>query len=344
MTDLFGGEDTPQSKGGRARADALPPERRKEIAKAAAAARWQEDLPKVVCGSVDRPMRIPALGIEIPCYVIEGERRVIVQSGMITALGMTKGGSSHRGGTRLSKFVSSQRLGPYASQGLVAGTQEPILFRTPSGAMALGFEATILADICDMVLAARQANRLQKQQEHIAERAEILLRAFARGGIVSLVDEATGYQYIRAKNAIEQLIDKWLVRELQPWKKHFPIDYYRRIHELHNWPFDPLSAKHPGVVGKWTNDIVYDRLGPGLREQLHDFAGRDEKGRLKHVLTRFLTTDHGIPALKSHFDGIVALMRAAGNWRQFTEMLDRAFPKPQTTLKMALDDLDRIGK
>jgi hypothetical protein len=37
-------------------------------------------------------------------------------------------------------------------------------------------------------------------------------------------------------------------------------------------------------------------------------------------------------------------MRAAGNWKQFAEMLDRSFPKPQTTLKMALDDLDRIGQ
>jgi hypothetical protein len=35
-------------------------------------------------------------------------------------------------------------------------------------------------------------------------------------------------------------------------------------------------------------------------------------------------------------------MRAAGNWLQFMEMLQRAFPKPQTTLKMALDDLDQL--
>src|SRR5258708_34157466 len=70
MSDLFGEQETPQSKGGKARADALPPERRSEIAKAAAAARWQDDadsLPQVICGSSDNPMRIPALGIEIPC-------------------------------------------------------------------------------------------------------------------------------------------------------------------------------------------------------------------------------------------------------------------------------------
>ena len=43
MSNLFGDDDTPQSKGGRARAEALPAGRRKEIAKAAAAARWAPD-------------------------------------------------------------------------------------------------------------------------------------------------------------------------------------------------------------------------------------------------------------------------------------------------------------
>jgi hypothetical protein len=346
MTNLFGDDDTPQSKGGKARAEALPPERRREIAKAAATARWHDDdgLPQVLCGSSDRPMRIPALEIEIPCYVIEGERRVLVQRGMVSALGMARGSSAGSGGDRLAKFVGGKLLKPFVANDLIAVTEHPIKFRAPNGSIAYGYDAEILHKICLAVLAARRENKLQQQQHHIAERCEILIAAWSLAGIISAVDEATGYQYLRAKNAIEEIIDKWLVKELQPWKKYFPIDYYKRIHELHSWPFDPSSAKHPSVVGKWTNDIVYDRLGPGLREQLHDYAGRDEKGRLKHVLTQFLTTDYGIPQLKSHFDGVVALMRAAGNWRQFTEMLDRAFPKPQTTLKMALDDLDRIGK
>ena len=122
------------------------------------------------------------------------------------------------------------------------------------------------------------------------------------------------------------------------------MDYYRRIFELNEWEFDPQSTKRPGVVGHWTNDLVYDRVGPGLREQLHEYAGRNEKGRLKHHLTQFLTTHHGIPELKSHLDGLVALMKAATNWDQFKEMVQRVYPKPDTTLSMALNDLDQIGK
>jgi hypothetical protein len=308
MIDLFGGEDTPdheaspQSKGGKARKDALPPERRKQIAQTAAAARWgaqnEDDLiPKVICGSSDRPMRIKALGIEVPCYVIEGERRVFVQRGMVDALGMSRG-SAGGGGDRLANFITGERIKPFVPKELSEVITAPIKFRAPNGSIAYGYDAEALHQVCLSILAARREGKLQKQQDHIAVRCELLIAAWSLAGIVSAVDEATGYQYVRAKTAIEDIIDKWLVKELQPWKKQFPVDYYRRVHELNQWPFNPDSAKRPGVVGRWTNDIVYDRLGPGLREQLHDYAGRDEKGRLKHHLYKYLTGNHGIPELK----------------------------------------------
>ncbi|WP_158258459.1 P63C domain-containing protein [Rhodopila globiformis] len=345
MADFFDTNGSPQSKGGKARAKALPSERRSEIAKAAAAARWQqdesEDLPKVLCGSTDRPMRIPSLEIEIPCYVIEGERRVFVQRGMVDALGMSRGSSSV-GGDRLANFVQGDRIKPFLSKDITAATISPIKFRAPNGSIAYGYDAEVLHGICLAILAARRAEKLQKQQFHIAKRCELLIAAWSLAGVISAVDEATGYQYLRAKNNIELIIDKWLVKELQPWKKYFPNEYYKRIFELNKWEFDEASTKRPGVIGHWTNDIIYDRLGPGLKEQLHDYAGRDEKGRLKHKLTQFLTTQHGIPELKSHLDGVVAIMRVATNWRQFKEMLQRAYPKPNTTLSMALDDLDQM--
>jgi len=287
-------------------------------------------------------MRVPSLGIEIPCYVIEGERRVLVQRGMVDALGMSRG-SAGGGGDRLANFVSGERIKPFISSNLSAVIVDPIRFRAPNGSIANGYDAEVLHAVCLAILAARREGKLQKQQEHIAERCELLISAWSLAGIISAVDEATGYQYVRAKDAIEKIIDKWLVKELQPWKKYFPVDYYKRIFELNGWEFDPNSTKRPGIVGHWTNDIVYDRLGPGLRDQLHEYAGRDEKGRLKHHLTRFLTTFHGIPELKSHLDGVVALMRAAANWPQFKEMVQRAYPKPDTTLSMALDDLEQIA-
>ncbi len=348
MADLFGDEESPQSKGGKARRERLDPERRVEIAKTAAAARWSKPvdvngLPKVLCGSAERPMRIASLNLEIPCYVIEGERRVFSQRGIIGALDIKRGGAAG-GGDRLTTLISGERIKPFVSTELLSAMTDPVRFQMPNGLVAFGYDAEALHGVCLAILAVRRDGKLFQRQAHIAERCEQLIAAWSLAGVISAVDEATGYQYVRAKDAIEKIIDKWLVKELQPWKKQFPLEYYKRIFELNEWNFDPNSTKRPGVVGHWTNDIVYDRIGPGLKKQLHDYAGRDHKGRLKHHLTGFLTSGHGIPELKSHLDGVVVVMKLSSNWAQFMEMLQRAFPKPETTISMALDDLDKIKK
>ncbi len=72
--------------------------------------------------------------------------------------------------------------------------RNPIAFRVPTGQDAYGYEATILPDICEVVLDARNEGTLNNQQRHIAAACEILIRSFAKVGIIALVDEATGYQ------------------------------------------------------------------------------------------------------------------------------------------------------
>lgn len=97
----------------------------------------------------------------------EGGRRVIHQRGMVSALGMARGGSSRGGGDRLAYFVSQKTLSPYVAKELVDVTAAPLVFRTTSGSLAYGYEATVLADICEAILEARTAGALSKQQEHI---------------------------------------------------------------------------------------------------------------------------------------------------------------------------------
>jgi len=337
-----------QSKAGKASARKLSPEQRRARAAAGAQARWakadpsREELPRAICGSHDRPLRIG--DISIPCYVLDDETRVLTVAGVSDGMGLARGGSMIAGMNRLELFISRNRISPFVNNHLSARIHSPIVFITTTGGRAYGYEAEILVELCEVVLKARQAGVLQTQQLRIAQQCEILTRGLARTGIVGLVDEATGYQYIRARNALEKILDQWLKKELQPWKKQFQNDFYHRIFELNEWDYDPSSIKRPSVIGTWTNDIVYDRLGPGLREELEDYAGRDEKGRLKHRLHQYLTSTYGIPELQNHIAGVVALMRAAANWQQFKEMLQRAYPKPHTTLSMAFDDLEQIGR
>jgi len=276
-------------------------------------------------GSEEHPLRIGDL--EIPCYVLADGRRVLAQRGMISSLGMSYGGSGGSGGDRLAKFTAGKTLAPFISAELSERTRNPIKFRTPRGAVAYGYEATVLADICEAVLQARADKKLMHQQENIAKRCEILVRGFARVGIIALVDEATGFQEVRARQALEKILERFISDELLKWAKMFPDEFYQQMARLRGLHYSEIATKRPPYIGRLTNDIVYDRLAPGVLEELKKKNPRDEKGRRRHKHFQFLTEDIGNPRLREHLWAVIGLMRASSNWRNFYSLLNRAFPK-----------------
>ncbi len=291
-------------------------------------------------GSIDHPLRIG--NIEIPCYVLEDGRRVLVQQGLLKALDMSPGGSGvsrrTQSGTRLSKFIAGKSLQPFVSDSLVEAISNPIIFRTTKGASAYGFEATVLADICDAILEARKERRLDRQQEHIAEQCEILVRGFARVGIIALVDEATGYQEVRARNALEEILEKFVTQELSKWAKTFPDEFYQELFRLRGWQYMPFSVKRPILIGKLTINLVYDRLAPGVVDELKRLNPKDSKGRRKHKMFQNLTEDIGHPRLREHLSAVIALMKASTSWNNFYRMIERALPRYNTTLTIPWED------
>jgi len=321
-----------KASGGKARAEKLSAKERSEIAKKAATARWNKDIPVAMCGATDHPLCIG--DSEIPCYVLEDGRRVLAQGGMIGALGMSYGGSYSRGGDRLAKFVNSGRLKPFIGSDLRDRTEKPIRFRTPQGNLANGYEATILADICDAVLAARADGKLQKQQEHIAMQCEILVRAFARVGIIALVDEATGYQEVRSRNALARILEAFIAKELQAWIQTFPSDFYQEMFRLRGLDYPNDSVRRPQYFGHLTNDIVYKRLAPGVLEELKRVTPRNEKGRRTHRYFQRLTSNLGYPKLREHLGAVVAIMRLSDNWNEFMYHLDRFHPRQGETMML----------
>lgn len=325
MSDLFGNDDNPQRKGGRARAEKLSPEKRTEIARAAAATRWgNAEVARATYGSADRPLRIGAL--EIPCYVLEDGRRVLSLNGMIDALGMTRGGSGQ--GDRLARFARGSRVLPYVHNGLLSRMENPIRFRAPSGGtVASGFEATMLPDLCDAVLDARKAKALRRDQFHIADRCEMLVRGFARVGIIALVDEATGYQEVRDRKALEDILNKYISEELRKWTPTFPDDYFTQVFRLRGWKMPSFPTARPGIMAHYTNDIVYLRLAPGVLQELQRINPIDSHGRRKHKHFQHLTGDYGHPKLKEHLNDVVLLMKASISWMEFRRLLDRVKPR-----------------
>jgi hypothetical protein len=314
-----------RAKGGVARREALSPERRLEIARKAAAKR-HEPFFTATHGSADHPLRIG--DAELPCYVLEDGRRVLSLGGMVGALGMSIGGAGGRQGDRLYQFVTNKSLSPFVSKDLTSRMENAVRFRAPTGGtVATGYEAVILPDICDAVLAARDANALRADQMHIAKQCEILVRGLARVGIIALVDEATGYQRDRATNALAQILEAFIAKELQPWVKTFPNDNYQEMFRLRGLEYSPASVKRPQYFGKLTNDIVYDRLAPGVRHELKKAIPKRENGRPKGTLAQMLTRNVGYPKLREHLGAVVATMRMSGNWHAFKANLDKHYPR-----------------
>jgi hypothetical protein len=265
--------------------------------------------------------------VEIPCFVLENDIRVLTQAGFTSAVGMARGGSMIAGMNRLQLFVGRKGISPFISNELVERIANPIPFFTPTGVRAHGFEATLLADVCEAVLKAREAGALQMQQLGIAAKCEILVRGFARVGIVALVDEATGFQRDRAKDALAKILEDFVAKELQPWVKTFPDEYYAQLFRLRGLEFPQDSVKRPQYFGTLTNDIVYKRLAPGVLDELKKVIPKTESGRRKGTLSQALTRNIGYPKLKEHLGATVAYMTVSEDYPDFIGKMDRFRPR-----------------
>jgi len=66
---------------------------------------------KVVAGTPDRPLVIG--DIEIPCYVLEGEQRVLSQRGVTAAIGLNP-----KVGFRMPNFLATKAIKPFVHKEL----------------------------------------------------------------------------------------------------------------------------------------------------------------------------------------------------------------------------------
>jgi hypothetical protein len=326
-------DDSIQSQGGNARRDSLSPEVRTEIAKKAAEARW-----------VERATHSGVLKIgtmEFPCSVLSDGTRILTQSDFMEGMGMYYSGWVAKNkpegqSADVPHFLAFETLKPFVEKHLGSLQSIVVKYKTEKGALAHGIKAEIIPKICEVWLDADEALKLGKRQKQVAEKAKIMIRSLAHIGIVALVDEATGYQEVRNKEALQSLLDAFLRQELAAWAKRFPDEFYKEIFRLRGWPWNKLSSKRPILIGKLTNDIVYERLAPGLLSELENRNPKDDHGRRHRKHFQWLTEDVGDPALAQHLHAVIGLMRASSTWASFKALLDKAFPKRGDVIQLEL--------
>lgn len=269
----------------------------------------------------------------ISCAVLEDETRVLVSRSVANVLGRKGAGAYWRKkkeaekGALVPEYISARYLQPFISSELRAKLENPIVYVNQNNIVTQGLEATILPEICDVWIKARTKDALTSKQEEIAERAYVLLKGFAHVGITALVDEATGYQAIRDRRDLQKILARFLSNEKLEWAKRFPDEFYIELFRLKGWQWRGMSINRPQYVGKLTNQIVYDRLAPGLLDELKKLTPKDSKGQTGWRMHQWLTNDFGVPKLREHLFGIIALMRASNSWNKFIQLLQRAYPK-----------------
>jgi P63C domain len=324
-------EDSIQSLGGKARADALSAEERSKIAKKGGHAR--ASLPRVAWeGEIHIGPVTMKCGVIPPKSEDEPPIRVISETEFMRALGMYRSGAlsvrreTSETGAQIPLSLAYKNLKPFIVRHLGDVHFQPMKVVFAKNQVGHGLDATVIPKICEIWMDARKEGNLGVRQRSIADMAEVILRGLAHVGIVALVDQATGYQEFRDRLELQRILDKYITDEWAKWTKRFPDEYYRQLFRLKNMSYPPHGGNKPSFVGHWTNDIVYGRLQPGILQKLRELNPRKGAHRLrKHH--QHLTEKIGVPELEQHLSNVVFLMRSCTSWEEFKERLDTAAPK-----------------
>lgn len=288
---------------------------------------------------------LPLGNTVIPCAVLPGGTRVLSRIGFIQAIGRkgkAKGGRKYDQESQVPVFLTAHNLKPFVSNELIENSKSVPYIPVNGGLARMGYKAELLPQVCYVFIDALEAGVLRGNQLHIAEQCKILVRGFAVVGITALVDEATGYQEVRDRLALREILDKYLRKEFAAWAKRFPDEFYMEMFRLRNWQWKGMKVNRPSVVGHYTKDLVYERLLPDLLVELEKLNPK-EGGRRKHKHHQLFTDEVGHPALAQHLYAVIGLMRASSTWEHFYRMMQRAFPKKNTTMLLPGIDIEPPG-
>ena len=156
---------------------------------------------------------IDLAGNEVYAAVLDDTNRTRVLSyrRLPMAFGLDYSGAikSKEGGYKLPRFLSASNIMPFLSEDLIKTLSEPIHFIDKSGNDAHGVPAEVIYDICKAILDLDQEGGY-KSQLNLIKGAYRLTLCFAKAGIISIIDEATGYlkDPYRSKNEIVDYFNK----------------------------------------------------------------------------------------------------------------------------------------
>jgi hypothetical protein len=279
----------------------------------------------------------------LPCYVLNDERRVISRTGATSVLAGKKGGG------QLEKYIAAGSLPEYMPPNL---TELMIDFSIPEvvNKTVRGLTAETFLDICRGYVRALTEGKLKSEaQIDMAHKASSFLAACAGVGLVALIDEATGFQYDRAEDALRVKLKAYLGEEMRKWEKTFPDELWTEFARLTNWKGS--VTQRPKYWGRLVNELVYEYLDPDVAKWLRENAPKPRKGQNYH---QWLSEQYGLRKLVEHIWMLIGMARACKTMGELRERKAEASGRQRIQMtvyvkkkapgqKSFLDDLDEPG-
>lgn len=330
-------------RSGKARMDKLSPQERTELARTAARQRWRKlsergipppeeggenasslgEYPPIVIENSKLPVAkwpgILRIGdLEVPCYVLEDGRRVITRT---AATAVLTGG---KGGGNLESYLIVEGLRKYLPASF---TGQMIDIFVPgvstSQTRTMGISAETFIEICRAYVAAHDADDLKtERQKVIAIKAAMFLAACANVGLIAMIDEATGYQYERASDALQVKLKLFLAEEMRRWEKTFPDQLWEQFGRLTSWTGSIHSR--PKYWGNLVMELIYEYLDPDVAEWLRVNAPKPQHGKNYH---QWLSEQYGLRKLVEHIWKVVGIASTCMNMDELRREMQRLYGK-----------------
>jgi len=245
------------------------------------------------------PGVLPIGDAELPVYVLDDGRRVISRTG---ATGVLVGA---QGGGKLLEYLEAQNVRDYLPSDLA---DQMIEFTMPGvvNKTVMGMTAETFLEICRAYVRARDESKLSTEsQVKTAIKAGMVLSACANIGLISLIDEVTGYQYERAQDALQIKLKLYLEEEMRKWEKTFPDELWREFGRLTNWK-GPLHSR-PKYWGRLVMELVYEYLDADVADWLKKNNPQPRHGKNYH---QWLSDQYGLKKLIEHLWMLVGMASA----------------------------------
>lgn len=263
---------------------------------------------------------------ELSCAVLEDGTRILTNTAIFQAFDRPRKGkpSEEYRLKNVPAFITANNLKPYIDQEFK--NEYFAVQYERNGRIIVGYKAEILPSICNIYLSARDDDVLTESQKPLAIAADILMRSFAKVGIVAMIDEATGYQYERDARALQELLAQYIAKEFLPWVKTFDDEFYIQMFRLRGWDYNGrFKTPYAGVL---TNFLVYNRLPKGVLDELKKNNPILSSGYRKYRLHQGLTKDKGYTHLKQHLSTVITMMKGFDTWDEFEPVFRKAFNIP----------------